>query len=1155
MQLRDPIARNGLSSFLHKDPDGRVLRDYNVTAEELESLLWYVRSHEHFHWKDRDCAALVLVFSEWTYQHATRLQAFWWDALSALNVPFREEPALLYKRFEEGLAYLKRPARTPPNWIATFIAEGGFPRRLDVKGLDAVLDRIFENFSWSFLAAAFGNPRHAATITKEIVRLEDDPSFSAFAGEMVAPIVTELVAAFSAYRRDLGSTARPQQSETVTEWAQRLAPDEDPLRRLPFRTIHATVFADLLFPRLRSGVGAGGYVQPYRDSAPRLKLSSDASAGSTPETTASAARTASHAPTAEEEASNAAEPLTIRVVWPIEELEPLVTLRLPNDELPAAWLHGLAPALVNCSRLAVSPAGLPSLSETLEAAGKHFKRTRSSPWMWRLPEVRGRTLSISRRSLKGITEVPTGILVPNPMIVIADASGRTIALNSLVADTEYRAWLPHPPRRVSSNVQRRSESTFLFRGTDGEAVTFETDEDTFELSISNSPLGCELTGRRWISERAAGPYIGLPMVQVNTTTRPEIRTGTTSWQPLQGGPTMYSLPSDAPTGRLRAFVRAENKSREFRFSLVPANTSYRLHPPTDEGTRALAIVSTGLRGVRVLRDEIEVAACTTENAESKVRILLPSIDERQRYRVELNYGTTIVAAPLWDSRRIFRIDLGGDFILMTQGSDEPPRIERALARYASMEASGLRPDEVVSLHVRSINRGRRLDEGRFFQVGTADLDGTLRTFLAGIVDDLDPCARHQLSFVVQEDARRLVWRIDVDDTIFAKEPESDEPYGALASRSQIRGHGLSWGWVPAARQWEPVQFAPMMKVHDGWRPPATEIPAGGLLAAPFDGEHRVGYVRYVVGPELVDDEPLCVATAQPHGFDLPLLRREFAHGCANRQRLCAILMNLATFNAGASLTVPSVCALDGAVVAYAAMRNEASAPDGSLRAIPAGAWLRSAKAMMDDEGEWVSRMYGSAPEALALIALLRKAGLPTDKAYDSQLDHLAEDLTTRRPSKSRAPTDPAGVDVQTPATLLDYDRRLPPLLDDWRRGDRGALREHPIDPRIKELATVHPEVREYLTQRYQDLQHFVEAPLALASAAARVTLDPALDGRQRRTLRTLMCAQQQVRAWDRFEPLVGALHAFALCAHWRSLRAALSHAEQARSIVERIEVQ
>jgi hypothetical protein len=87
------------------------------------------------------------------------------------------------------------------------------------------------------------------------------------------------------------------------------------------------------------------------------------------------------------------------------------------------------------------------------------------------------------------------------------------------------------------------------------------------------------------------------------------------------------------------------------------------------------------------------------------------------------------------------------------------------------------------------------------------------------------------------------------------------------------------------------------------------------------------------------------------------------------------------------------------------------------------------------------------------------------------------------------------------------------------------------------------------------MEHFVEAPLALASAAARTTLDPSLSGSQRRLLRSLVYAQRQVRAWHRFEPLVGALYAFSLCAYWMSMRTALSSPAEARSHIEQIEVQ
>jgi hypothetical protein len=190
LQLRDAIARNGLSAFFRErrisDPDGRLLRDYRVTVEELESLTWYVRAHEHFVWRDRDCAALVLVLSEWMYRHAKRLQAFWWDAFQALGFAFQDGSNAIHQRLEEGLAYFKRPARNPINWIGTFINEGGFPRSLGVTGLDALIDLVFANYSWSFLAAAAGKPQHAMRITQEIARRQEDPAFAGFAGEVTA---------------------------------------------------------------------------------------------------------------------------------------------------------------------------------------------------------------------------------------------------------------------------------------------------------------------------------------------------------------------------------------------------------------------------------------------------------------------------------------------------------------------------------------------------------------------------------------------------------------------------------------------------------------------------------------------------------------------------------------------------------------------------------------------------------------------------------------------------------------------------------------------------------------------------------------------------------------------------------------------------------
>lgn len=1101
------VAERGLGPLLLRRrlgrPDGRRLHEYQVTDTEFAGLKQYARRHwiQNYVFFPADCGALVLLLAEWSYRSATRLHGFWADASDDLGLPLREESEL-YERLGRALRYWKRPVREGRRrWISTLMIEGGFPVHLATVGFDAVLELLLKRFPWPTLAAEHDQADLIGRIARVLqddgrrhVRLLTSPDAAAYLAEVVVHLGTYRALLV---RLDL----LPRSGRSLEQWRADLPVELLPERHLPLRSGLDGLFADLLFPTLDAGAGIARH------------------------------------------------PVEVALRWRADDPAPVAVVSVAGDGLRRAWLEELDPRLVAAQRVALAPAGAPRLAVACDAVGDSLRPT--APQTWPLHDVAGRDLLLVKRSLSGAVEVPIGVTIPAPAYLIADRSGRISSGEQVTAGVGARVWFARPTSIVRGDARPLGDNVFELGSADG-AVIFQSELGEIELTMLPEAIDFQLLGRRWESGGRQGPFLGMPSIRSSSNqTLRVLVAGKEVGVVKRGSGQPLALPDVAAS--YVAEIQGAGVSTRARFAVLPTETSYRMTSPTRTGARDLMLVVPGLVGARVLDDDGRELAATVEVHDDGVATLeLPPSEETRRCTCELRFAhDRIVKAPLFDVRRRIELDLGQRVVALRQTGAESLRLELALARYGLLRLSGFESGEAIEVRVRSSNRGLRHDVTRHLAPVRCDDDGQATLSLDDIVADLEPCHAHQLRFTVE----RQQWCIDLDDTVFAHEPESGAPYGALLPESRLHTSALTWRWLPAARQWEDVRELDMVRTADGWSPPIVALPEGGILAAPFDGERRAGYVRFLPGAPVPETEPdeLVRALAEPHGLSLAVLRREFARGKEARSRLAEALTSLAELDAPGSLRLAHIAETDGALLAYIALTSDGLIEPRMLRGVPAGAWLRACEAVLDDRGEWLPALRCRLPEDLLLIALLASAGLPVGPANQGDVA-TAGVIAGILPDLRRVGTEPGEIDVCSPTSLLDYGARLGGILDDWRLGYRRELREREVDRGLRQHCRPLSAVAAYLDRKLSGVTHLVEAPVALATAAARVVLDLSLGAEQRGALRAELLNRRHARAWELFEPLVGALYLFSLAALWSDFRKQYPEPERARRFLALAEV-
>ncbi len=946
------IAQLGLGAFLRSHdadpPDGRPLHQYGASEEECAALRAYIHNwlREGYQRRPRVSAALVLVVSEWSFRKATRLHGFWNDAQDGLEIPFDEIP--LYQHLAEGFRFWRRPVPglARRRWITSLVREGGFPLKLSTAGFDGLIDDLLRRFSWEWLAGSDGDGDGPTTRVAQYLLESGRRQLAILDSRETAEFLADLVTSLARYRAELDRRDQlPKQAEGVSAWLAGLPPECHPSQHLPVRTLTQLdgLFRNLLFPQLERPSGAS--------------------------------------------------PMSVFIRWPTDDLEPTVTVKVPPEGLSADWVLGFFPDANRASRITLAPSQTLRFSFDLERDGAFF--VSRTPTSWPLWATAGRDMCLVRRTLQGVSEFETGVCVPDPgPVAVFGPDGELVVGRTLGSATRYRLYFVDGPQDLEGPVTMRGLRHAEVEGAVGEVVRATVLGEEVDFVFVDRPLRLDVRGTRWQSGDRKGPYIGPPAVCVLDSGDVCARVNGGPERKLAGGPVDYRLPDIDDAGRVRLSLRAGPATGQAAFWMVPGDTRYAWGALETGGGRRLTVSSRGLLGIRVLDEtgrELE-HVCGRE----VVGLLLSACAEDRFYMLELCYQSTTVRAPLADIRRRFAINLGSDMIPLGR-SGAPVRLERNVARLAALTGCGHPASRPIAIKVHSSNRGRRFEQWRKLPLMHTNEDGDFRLPLDGLIDELDNCARHEIILEALDD--RVRWTFEIDDTHFHAEPSEGEPYGACLPGCQIRGVP-TWRWVPAARQWErPMEAAMIGSAADGWAPPPMPPVPGGALAAPFDGSVRLAYVRYVAGPPVPDtEETLVRALSDRDGLTSRLLRQEFSRDQESRKRLTESLANLAFFSAGESLKMTRLARLDGAPLVYAAVRHAAHAITHlrDLRAVPLGAWLRVAEALVEDTLEWVPHLSALDVSELPIVTCaLHHAGLPVPTSHMPAVNAvaaLAEDL-------------------------------------------------------------------------------------------------------------------------------------------------------------------
>ncbi len=848
-------------------------------------------------------------------------------------------------------------------------------------------------------------------------------------------------------------------------------------------------------------------------------------------------------------------PFDFTVSWPLSSMEPRLRLTIPKP-IPKSWVKQVAPQLLAAPRFALAPVGAPDHPQlVLEASGDSFKPVQQPAIEWPLSLAAGAELQLCQRLMTRVVEVKTGVKIRKADVAVGDAAGNVEIGTHARAGEPVRIWTRDELTTLPPDATQLSPHTFGIIGKLEQVIHFSTPRRRFSLGFQSVPLALDASGKRWEPD---GPHIGVPRIAAAGISELEVCLPGGRWVSLTRHAGMFDLPLEDVAQRHRLRFRAGNKTDWVNLKILPSDTQHKLELPASDGSRCLLVSSSQLASVVVRRlDDNVVVATADAGQHDELCVKLPPIERRQQYVAELIYpGCPVpIPAPVLDVRRHFDLVLGATVLALGPEHHRGPTVHRALARLGTVSGIGVERESHVAVLVCSAGRRGRSDQRRMFDGWIADRSGNVTIPLCDVVDDLELDTTHEVSVRAGALAR---FCFTIKDSYFVREPQNDEPYAELLPYCTL-GRAPEWRWIPATEPWRCWRGAPMVETPGGWVPPPLDIPAGGILAAPFDGDRRVGHVRLIpdsAGAAILD--PLGGDLDVKAGPSLATLRAEFDGDKARRERLAELIENVAVFDADDALDVPRLAKHDGALVAWLAMRPVQAQTTATephvLRAIPIGAWWRAVAAALDDYGQLPAL---DVPEEWLLLAVLISAGLPVASEHRGLAATLVERLASCRPVR-RATRTEAGT---SPVALTDLAERLPLLLEDWRRGDKVTLHDLTISPslhhRLQGRAihdSVHRDVLALINAQACDTERFFLTPLALGALAARVVLDPGLSREARGELRTQLLEQRQLRVWQRCEPLVGALYLYSLCRLWSDLHATCPTAEALRKLILEMEV-
>lgn len=241
------LVRDGLAAFLvSRSPvDGRSLREYQATDDELLALKLHLHGRERSEWQAPECGIVVLLLSEWAYRNARSASVLLNNATSVLGV--QQGGVELRESLVAGMKAWKLPAaeRTDARWNSTLLAEGGYPVHFSRVGLAALIESVGHAFSWPELLrvneeAVIHHLTSEARRLPNLLGTNDDVLFFA-----------ELFRKFAEYCRVLVMFELvPGRLEKPEYWLGRIQPLASPELWLPFRTKLDHAFVEAFFPQL-----------------------------------------------------------------------------------------------------------------------------------------------------------------------------------------------------------------------------------------------------------------------------------------------------------------------------------------------------------------------------------------------------------------------------------------------------------------------------------------------------------------------------------------------------------------------------------------------------------------------------------------------------------------------------------------------------------------------------------------------------------------------------------------------------------------------------------------------------------------------------------------------------------------------------------------
>lgn len=273
------LVREGLPAFLQSRPpvDGRSLHEYQATGDELLGLALYLHSRAPSEWQAPEHAIVVLLLSGWAYCNARSASVVLKNAGSVLGN--RLQRCELKACLASGMKAWNLPSndRSDSRWNSTLVVEGGYPLHFSRQGLETLVERVGQAFSWPELL----QDREEAVVRYLVSEAQRFPNLLGTEDDVV--FFAYLLRKFASYRQALAAHGLiPQKREHPETWLCRINPMASPERWLPFRTKLDPVFVEAFFPQLHQHEKVGPALGPPQHRATPAPATNGRSVARTP---------------------------------------------------------------------------------------------------------------------------------------------------------------------------------------------------------------------------------------------------------------------------------------------------------------------------------------------------------------------------------------------------------------------------------------------------------------------------------------------------------------------------------------------------------------------------------------------------------------------------------------------------------------------------------------------------------------------------------------------------------------------------------------------------------------------------------------------------------------------------------------------------------